>query len=75
MSTQPLSNPQPKRGENPADVEQRRHDYFLSLFSDPAVIEYVDACVRKGISVYDALTGYSEGVPIEYLLAMGGSDG
>lgn len=75
MSTQPLSNPKPKRGEDPADVEQRRTAYFLSLLSDPAVIEYVDACVRRGIAVYDALDGYAEGVSIEYLLAVRGNDG
>ena len=75
MSTQPLSSPKPERGEDPADLEKRRTDYFLSLLSDPAVIEYVDACVRRGIAVYDALDGYAEGVSIEYLLAVRGNDG
>lgn len=74
MSTQPSSNPKPKHWEDPADVQRRQTDYFLSLLSDPAVVEYVNACVRRGISVYDALVGYTEGVPIEYLLAVGGAD-
>ena len=55
-------------------MQRRQTDYFLSLLSDPAVVEYVNACVRRDISVYDALVGYTEGVPIEYLLAVGGAD-
>ena len=61
MSTQPLSSPKPERGEDPADLEKRRTDYFLSLLSDPAV--------------YDTLDGYAEGVSVEYLLAVRGNDG
>ncbi len=70
MSTQPSSNPKPKHWEDPADVEKRRTEYFLSLLSDPDALAYVDACVRLNISVYDALVSYQEGVSIEYVIAL-----
>lgn len=70
MSTQPSSNPKPKHWEDPADVEKRHTEYFLSLLSDPDALAYVDKCVRSNVSVYDALVSYQEGVPIEYVIAL-----
>lgn len=70
MSTQPLSNHPASRGESPEDVERRNALYFLSLVSNPAGVAYMEACIDRGVSVYNALEGFTKGIPIEYLLAM-----
>ncbi len=53
--------------EEPAAVQKRSTDFFISLLSDADAIEYVRQCTELGIPVYQALEGFQAGVPVEYL--------